>query len=217
MPTTDIFIKTYSGDREYHKYCLQSIDKFCTGFKNVVVREGEHPRGYLFQQVEKLHADVHCDADYILITDSDTLFTMPVTPETYMVDGKPIWLHTPFNDEMLFHAGTRAWFDVMTEFFGEEPNSEKMRRQPFFFPSWLPKKLREFCYEKHGVSIEEYVMSRKSFSEFNVLGHFAWLYHRDEFHWIDTSKDELPKLTVAQMWSHTPISQIMNRIREILK
>ena len=34
--TCDIFIKTCSHDAEYHKYCLASIEKYCTGFRNVV-------------------------------------------------------------------------------------------------------------------------------------------------------------------------------------
>jgi len=212
---TDIFIKTHAGDAEYHKYCLASIEKYCTGFRNVVVIEGEHPRGYLHQQIVKLHADDHTDADYVLVTDSDTLFTVPVTPETYFEGDKVKWIHTPWTPEMLA-SNTRAWFDVMGQFFGKTPHSEFMRRQPFMLPAWLLRELRLFCFTKHGVSIEDYIWSKGVFSEFNVLGNFAWEFHHDRFHWIDSSKDELPELTTRQFWSHDPIEKNIEEIERIL-
>jgi len=213
---TDIFIKTCNHDVPYHKYCIQSIDKFCTGFRDTVVLNDEHPRGYLWQQVCKMHADLKTDAEFILITDSDTLFNQPVTPESFMRDGKPIWLHTPWTAEMLAHPGTPTWKRVMTEFFGIEPPAEFMRRQPFMFPSHVLATLRSFCVQKHGVSLEEYIMSQKAFSEWNVLGSHCWLHHRDLFHWVDTSVDELPPLRVRQFWSLDNIEKNMDEINRIL-
>jgi hypothetical protein len=211
----DIFIKTCQHDAAYHEHCLKSIDKFCSGFRKVVVVEGEHPHGYLHQQIVKLEADLHTDADFILMTDSDTLFCRPVTPETYFEDGKVVWVHTPWTPEML--AGNeRAWFDVMGQFFRETPPSEFMRRQPFMVPAWLLKNVRDYCARVHGLAIEDYVMGHGVFSEFNVLGFFAWLHHHDEFHWIDSSKDELPELTIRQFWSHDPIGKNIEEIRRIL-
>lgn len=212
----DIFIKTCDHDAAYHRYCLESIDNFCEGFNQVVVKHGEHPRGYLDQMVVKLHADLHCESDLVLVTDSDTIFVRPVTPETYLVNGKPIWLITPFDQHLLSHPGTKAWFHVMEEFFGEPPEFEFMRRQPFVFPRWILAELREFCLSKHGVSITDYIMNRVRFSEWNVLGMFAWKFHRDKFHWIDTSKDPLPELTVEQFWSHDPIDKNIHKIQQIL-
>lgn len=214
--STSIFIKTFSGDAPYHGYCLESIERYCSGFHGTVVVEGEHPRGYLHQQVIKLHADTYTDADYILVTDSDTLFTEPVTPDSFMVDGKPIWLYTPWTDAMLNHPGTKAWYDVMTQFAGKQPPSEFMRRQPFMFPRHVLASLREFCIKTHGVGIEEYIMSRGRFSEWNVLGHHCWRHHRDDFHWINTAVDPLPPLRVHQFWSHDPIEKNLHAIQQIL-
>lgn len=214
--TCDIFIKTCEHDAGYHAHCLASVRKYCSGFGEVVVVEGEHPRGYLHQQVVKLHADKHTDAEFILVTDSDTLFTEPVTPDSFMVEGKPVWIHTPFTAAMLEHPGTRAWFHVMKEFFGVEPKSEFMRRQPFMFPRRVLEGLRQLCRNRHGVSIEDYIMGRKSFSEWNVLGMYCWAFHRDAFHWVDTSKDELPELLVRQFWSHDPVEKNLGEIEGIL-
>jgi hypothetical protein len=214
----DLFIRTYPGDAAYHEKCLASIDKFCTGFRNTVVvnKTDRSPRiGYLQQQVDKLHADTCTDADYVLITDSDTLFVKPVTPETYFRDGKPIWLHTPWTPEMLASDVT-VWYEVMRNFSGVAPTSEFMRRQPFMLPAWLLKDLRQWCVFQHTRALADYVMNSGRFSEFNVLGHHAWRFHHNRFHWIDTSKDELPELTVRQFWSHDPIEKNLEEINRIL-
>ena len=216
VPTTDIFIKTCLHDAAYHKYCLASINKYCTGFRNTVVVEGEHPRGYLHQQVVKLHADQHTDADFILVTDSDTLFTEPVTPESFMCDGKPIWLYTPWTKEMLDHPGTAAWKACMETFLGLPSPGEMMRRQPFMFPRKVLPSIREFCTKKHGVSLEDYIMSKKSFSEWNCLALYCWLGFHREFHWINTETEELPPLHIKQFWSHDPLEKNIDEIRRIL-
>lgn len=216
-PITDIFIKTCDRDAAYLEYTKKSIEKFCSGFRNVVIVGGEHPRGYLHQQTVKLHADEFCEgADFVLITDSDTLFTRPVTPETYLRDGKAVWLHTPFTPEMLENSGVRAWHHCMQAFFVHEPPSEFMRRQPFMVPTWLLRGLREWCKELHGVSITDYVMTQNAFSEFNIMGFYAWLHRREDMAWVNTEIDPLPELTVRQFWSHDPIEKNLPEIQQIL-
>lgn len=117
---------------------------------------------------------------------------------------------------MLDHPGTATWKRVMTEFAGVEPGSEKMRRQPFMFPRHVLESLRQFCLEKHGKSLEDYIMQSGAFSEWNVLGHHCWLYHHDDFHWVDSSKDELPPLLCYQAWSHDPLEKNIPIFEKIL-
>src|SRR6185312_6600956 len=77
-PTCDIFIRTYPNDYEWLNYCLDSIRKYCSGFRKVWVVSPEAPSnaafhipngewkvmndesedGYLAQQITKLYADV---------------------------------------------------------------------------------------------------------------------------------------------------------------
>jgi hypothetical protein len=211
---TDIFIKTCNHDVPYHKYCIQSIDKFCTGFRDTVVLNDEHPRGYLWQQVCKMYADTRTNADMILVTDSDTIFVDPVTPESFMRDGKPIWFITPFAS--VSPDAKNAWFGVITKFLGEEPEYETMRRQPFMFPREVLAEFRKFCVGKHGVTIEEYVFREGSFSEYNCLGNFCLKHYPELFCWINTDI-ECPPAKVLQMWSHAPISQNMETINRILQ
>lgn len=216
MSTTSIYIRTCLHDQEYHKYCLASIERFCTGFLETVVTDGEHPRGYLKQQCDKLNSDLCCKGDFILVTDSDTLFTEPVTPESFMRDGKPIWLYTPGTPEMLAHAGTAKWKQVMEDFFGWESKSEKMRRQPFMFPREVLQGLRDFCRSRHAQTIEEYVMSKGVFTEWNVLAEYCWTYHHDLFYWVNTAEEELPPLRTRQFWSHSPLAENIAEIQQIL-
>ena len=211
---TDIFIKTCSHDADYHRYCLESIEKFCSGFGGVNVVEGDHPKGYLEQQVVKLHADTYCpEADYILVNDSDTLFTEPVTPESFMRDGKPMWFYTPL--ESVSQDARKTWVPVMTDFMGQKPPAEFMRRQPFMFPTWILKEFREFCQKKRHVGITDYVMAQRQFSEYNCLGFYAWVHHRDAFSWVNTDEETLP-LRVNQFWSHDPIEKNIHEIQQIL-
>jgi hypothetical protein len=218
--TCDIFLKTFPADYPWAEYCLRSIDKFCTGFRRVVIVAPdpgcptpedtphevvivpEQDNGYNGQQVVKLTADEYSDADFILFADSDTIFTRPVTPETFLRDGKPIWLMTPFENA---RADQRdAWLPVMTRWMGEVPQFEWMRRHPFIFPRWLFESVRQFCAEKHGRTIEQYVMEQGpglSFSEFNCAGFLAYQHHRDKFAWINTVTDRVPPETTLQKWS----------------
>lgn len=218
-PVVDIFLRTYSKDHEYLHYALRSITKFCTGFRQVVIvsKEDATPEiGYLSQQLTKINADQFSNADYILFTDSDTLFKTPITPETFFRDGKPIWLMTPFK-ELEGSDCWKAWFQSMADFAGVEPEFEHMRRHPFVMPRWLLSSFREWCESQHGKTIEEYVFEKGRFSEYNALGHYAYRFHPEDFHWIDTSKEELPPETVLQLWSHTPFHENKEIIKQLLQ
>lgn len=212
---TDIFIKTCNHDKQYHEYCLQSIKKYCTGFRNVIVVEGEHENGYIHQQVVKLHANEYSDADFILVTDSDTLFNQPVTPESFMIDGKPIWYMTPF-EQLLDHNGLMHWRSVMTDFFRSEPPYEFMRHQPFMFPRKVLLDIQEYCVKTHGRTLKEYPFDKGTFTEWNVLGYYCWLHRHDLFSWVNTDVG-LKNPNITQFWSHDPIEKNLEEIKQILE
>lgn len=216
--STSIFIRTYDADAAYHAQAMRSIEKFCTGFDRtvVVMAPPNEKNGYMVQQRDKCYADQLTDSDFILMMDSDTIITEPVTPESFMVDGKPIWLHTPWTPEMLEHPGTAAWFRCMRKFFGEDPPSEFMRRQGFMIPREVLQATREYCLTEHGMPLSHYILSRREFSEFNCLGFLAWKFFHDEIAWVDTSKEELPPLRLRQWWSHDPIEKNIEEIERIL-
>lgn len=216
--TTAIFIRSYSKDFPWLSYALRSIQKFATGFSETVivipdtddlpgltaervVKVKDTMPGYMAQQNSKLHADLYSDADFFLYVDSDCVFTEPVTPETFLTEGKVNWLHTPF--ERVGEDARRAWFEVMRKCLGEEPPSEFMRRHPQLIPRWALQEFRGFVVEKHGVSLEHYIASQPlgAFSEFNCIGHYLWLHHHEKIHWLNTD-DGVPPTVLDQRWSH---------------
>lgn len=217
---TDILIKTYPADFGWLEYCLRSIDKFCSGFRQVnivtpeplpfatrhrVIIEPDEGNGYLRQQEKKCHADRYTDADQILFMDSDCVFIRDVYPGTFLRDGKPIWLKTPWSHVRDQNARD-SWFPCITNFMGKQPAFEFMRRHPFLVPVWLLKALRKSCEFMHNQQLSDYIMEGAAFSEFNVLGALAHTApHHDKFFWIDTTKDEVPSETVLQHWSKNPI------------
>lgn len=223
--TCDIFIKSYPADYPWLKYCLTSVAKFVAGVRRVelvtpkagarewwdgsyfvdlhVTEIDEHCEdGYLSQQIFKLYADTFSDADLFLYIDSDTIFTRPVTPKTYFnfLSQKISWMMTPW-------AKTETpWKPIVEKFLGQPVEFEFMRRHPTIVPRWLLVELREFCLKQHGIPLDQYVMSQphRAFSEFNVLGAFAYAFHRDKFHWVNTEEvpeKEWPPLTVLQKFS----------------
>ena len=231
-PVTDILIKTYSKDLPWLAWCLRSINKFTSGFRKTIIISPDDDMGstdkmgydwqqrfeygmgnsnqdfYLSQQVFKMYADTFTDANFILHIDSDTIFTCTVTPETYFRDGKPVIMMTPI--DQAHPDEQQAWRKVMNKFMGKPSQFEFMRRFPFVYPRWAYGSLREFCLQRHGITLDKYIMSQpyREFSEFNCMGFYLWENHRDKFSWVDTSnvpEKDWPELTVDQRFSHNPI------------
>jgi hypothetical protein len=158
-PVCDILIKSYPPDYERLGYCLRSIHKFAKGFRNIVVivphgTTNDLPRntpkpiqvveyggadGYLYQQAVKSVAHEFTDAEYVLHIDSDTMFTRPVTPLTFMNEGKIWWLYTPYSEIVC------PWQKITEKFMDEAIDFEFMRRLPLMIPRWLHESMAQFC------------------------------------------------------------------------
>jgi hypothetical protein len=204
--TCDILIRSYRKDLPWLERCLEGIARFCDGFRDVIVivpRSSEawlrrlpalvpnvrtelcpdYRDDYLGQQVTKLHADRFSDAELICHVDSDCLFERAVTPDDLLVDGRPRIV-------MRSYASLdRHWpWQAPTEqFLGWPVTHDFMQQPPFVYPRWLYGALREHAQTLHGVSIEDYVLSRppRGFSEFNALGALAHRRYAEHFSWID--------------------------------
>lgn len=235
-PVVDIFIRTYYSDLKWLVYALQSINKFCSGFRDVVIvipesqkylLDGfnltkektltceEYKDDYLGQQITKLYADSYSDADYILFPDSDTLFTMPVTPKDFTREGKPLILKTKYEKV----ETAIIWKPVTEKALGYPVEFEFMRRLPFCYHSSTLKSLREYMKDKHGKELNAYIEEQpnRAFSEFNVVGAFADKFERDKYDFQDTD-DGLPTLYVRQFWSWGGLTdEVMTEINDILK
>ena len=156
--------------------------------------------GYMQQQSTKMLADTFTDADFICFMDSDCVFTEPVTPETFMTAGRVNWLYTPWH--RIAEETQKVWREVMQRCIGEEPPAEFMRRHPQIIPRWALQEFRGFIAEKHGVSLGHYISVQpgKAFSEYNCIGHYLWLHHREKINFINT-EEYLPPTVLLQKWS----------------
>lgn len=196
----DIFIKTYPPDYPWLKYCVRSIDKFCSRFREVIIiapddkcpvpnyphrlivePEAEGIDGYLWQGALKATAHHYTDAPYILHVDSDCIFTKQVTPEAFFVDGKPFWLYSPYSKVEV------PWQPITEKFIRHPVENEYMRRMPCLIPRFVHEELEAFCLALHNKKVHDYVMQQphRAWSEFNALGAIAWDKFRDHFTWIN--------------------------------
>ena len=137
---------------------------------------------YLGQQVSKLHADRFTDADLICHVDSDCIFIRPTTPDDIAPDGIPR-VYTKPVPELPRHW---PWTRPTEAFLGWTPTHDFLQCPPFTFPAWLYREVRDFCSKRKHTGIVEWVLSRpaRGFSEFNVLGAYAYALHPESFLWL---------------------------------
>jgi hypothetical protein len=215
----DIFIRTYEKDIELLQYCLRSIEKYCKGFRHIIItipaRDrhllGYNPKyqvftvphyqdDYLGQQSTKLHAHYYTDADFILYVDSDCIFLKPVTPKTFMKDGKPFILKTKYSE---MSGDVLVWKPITEKALGFTVEYEYMRRLPLMYHREHLSQLQNALQIRHGKKLETYINTQplRSFSEFNVLGAFCEKYYPGMYVFQDTTAG-IPEAVVWQYWSH---------------
>jgi len=225
--TPVIFIRTYEKDFEWLTYCLRSLAVHAPHIPTVVtapnfsgfeapVRDNLHFRfcatrhadGYVDQQLCKLWADnvatVVPDATHVIHLDSDTALVDSL--DHVFSEGKPIMLRTPYDD---LPREAEIWRAPTEKHLGFPVAHEYMRRLPLVYPISLYAKLRIHLAARHGHEWQRWVdtIEGRQVSEFNLLGAFAYKYHRNQFKWVDTDSQPLPPLVVKQHWSWGGIAE----------
>ncbi len=242
--TCSILIKSFRKDFAWLAYCLKSIHKFARGFEEVVVvipdtddlhltaerlikihepgpsaaSPANHGTGYTYQQVVKMNADKYTTSDYVCHLDSDCIFVKPVTPKDLMVDGKPLWMMTPFADILPHDKNLPAHFESIKSFSGIEPTMEYMRRHSQVIPRWAYGCFRDYVQQRHGKSFETWAMEQKfrGVTEFNFIGHFLHREFPNFIHFHDT-RFGIPDSYVMQSWSWDGITpEIRDKMEKIL-
>ena len=236
--TCDLFIRSYWKDLEWLSFCLQSIRRYCHGFRSVIVVVPmsakawlkraplpdtahvefcrDYPDDYLGQQVTKLLADTFSDADFFCHVDSDCVFCRRTTPEDLIVDGRPRVLMR--SCELL--GRNRPWQAPTERFLGCPVLDDFMCHPPFTFPRWLYPRVRGRALAGHGTDIESYIIAQpqRGFSEYNVMGAYAWQNHHQDFVWIDVGAVPLPTPHCRWYWSWGGIdAAIRDEIRALLE
>ena len=235
----DIFIRTYPKDFFLLNYCLQSIRKFVTGYRNIIINirqknynelmsnvntagciivqshDFDDKIDYCGQQICKIYADIWSDATYFYYVDSDCIFYNNFNiQEKYFDSNKNIVL---FKDYWHNIPDTFIWqgclkkLDLLTEF-------EFMRRLPQLYPSRFLKPLRIYIEQKIG---KDYINScltiykECGFSEFNIMGSYLYLHDPSEMN-ICFYNPDLNQIPVRQFWSHEKKDVLINEINKLL-
>ena len=213
MPTIDIFIKSYRKDFNWLNYCLMSIKRNVTGYSNVILlipeadkhlfdtRDlpertlihyvNEYGNGFLFQQWCKINAPAYSFADFILFADSDCFFDHPIDLQYYVADGRPEILYT----EWAKVADAICWKGV-TENLIECPY-EFMRRNCLIYHRDTLVRLGEYFPD-----LERLIMASATFSEFNLIGAYAYKFERNDYNFINTDNWVYTEPKAVQFWSH---------------
>lgn len=211
---TDIFIRTYYKDLEWLKYCLKSIHKYVTGYRNIIICIPEKEKhlldrwnltkeqivgwtpvcenGYIDQQINKLCAHDITDSEFILFVDSDVCFKRHVNISEYFHNGKPIILKTRYEnvgDAICWKAPTEQLLRMSVDY-------EYMRRLPILYRGDTM-----FCVMAEISRPENDLVKMDRLSEFNLVGAYAEFYEPERYHFIDTEKEPLPPESVKQNWS----------------
>lgn len=235
--TTDILIVSVGKHFNYLKYCLRSIAKFASGFGQVrlvvpgvdfeaavnLVRENcptahvtcgdEWPgKGFLWHEYIVTTAPEHCPgADFILHMDSDCVFTEPVKPEDYFIEGKPILMYASFDWLVPQQGNLLNWKVAAQNALGFEVTQETMRRHPAVHYRKTYAKTKDCIEDHHDTSLAAYIMQQKesfpqSYAEFPTLGAVAWKFFPRDYFWWDQEINGFPRPKLMQAWSHREVT-----------
>ena len=227
---TDLLIKSYPKDFEWIKYCLQSIKKRVKGYGtlHIIIPEGtekdfyainkefpeqtnvhivkEEGNGYIWQQYIKMSAFNYSNADQIVFVDSDNIFQVDTDFSEYIE--KPLILMTDYSKV----GDAICWKPVVDDIFNRDVRYEFMRRHPFIFHLSTLRNLSAWL----GSDLKDFVMKRNRFSEFNVIGAYAYYYEPDRYIFLDTDNWTYTKPLVRQFWSLDGIAKNMEEINNLL-
>lgn len=148
---------------------------FCTNWRS---------EGYSRQQYSNFYADIYTDKEYVGFIDSDTFFTINVTPEDLFPDGKPRLF--ALNGVL---GGHYSWAAAT------EHAVNKFRAGEFMVVAGFPliiktahfKDMRAHITKRTNSSnFEEAwykICSKSRYSQFDMMGNYLWNYKRNEYSW----------------------------------
>jgi len=211
--TVDIFYKSYKKDFWLLHYSLLSITKNVTGYNNIILiipesekhdfdtrvlpertlihYVNEYGNGYMFQQWCKVNAACYSDADFILFADSDCIFDHKIDLQTFIP--VPEILYTPYTQL----PDAIIWQKPTEKLIGEKIEFEFMRRNCLIYHRSTLVELN-----KWNPGLEKIIMASTRFSEFNLIGAYAWKFERNNYNFVCTDGWTYTEPKAIQVWSH---------------
>jgi hypothetical protein len=199
----------------------------------------EYPgKGFVHHLAMKCYADVFSpEADFILHMDPDCLFSAPVSPDDYLVDGKPVLVIESFDLLSRYFKERAYWKIGVDETLRIDAKYETMCRHPAIHLKETYSGMRRRVEAMHLTPfIDFYIKGQNKFpqnrSEFPVLGAYALEFLKDKYHFWDCSPerekrlDEVmknrelpighPQSKVTQFWSYDGANTKLAEIKKIL-
>ena len=94
------------------------------------------------------------------------------------------------------------WQKPTEKVFGQSVKYEFMRRNFLIYKSSTLEHLEKwFPYD-----LKNYILSQKTFSEFNVIGAFAYFFEKDNYNFIDTKNWKYEEAPGKQFWSYSGLT-----------
>ena len=237
-----LLMVSYRKDFDFAVYAMKSALKYATGFSQRVVivpnddvllfytpaRQlgfevigfDERPgKGMLHHMAVICEADIWLpEADAVMVLDSDTMFTRPVTPDDFMQDGKPVILRERFED-FRSYSSRYSWKTCVRSAVGIDPEWETMCRFPMIHLRGTLEMTRLLIAIHTKQDWKEYILSGpnafpQSFAEFPTLGAVAIEHFREQYHFVDYRRGEpcaIGPEVVKQFWSHGGLDMINDR------
>lgn len=235
--THGLFLKTWKNDLVWLPYLFRSIDKFVTGYdqlviicdttseaekiqamqlpksvKNISIVQVSRPHdfhGYVWQQYIKICAYDYLHTDTITFIDSDCVFMRETNPLDFMNGGKIVMLKTHYSRIV------SPWKPITEKAVKFEVDWEYMRRLPLTY--WRNSLIMIKIYRKDLYDYTKQASEKREFSEFNFMGALIEKYEPDMYHFHDTEFG-LPATHISQGWSWGGLNeQEKQRMEEILK
>lgn len=222
--TSSIFIKTYQPDLKWLEWslkflernwqdwdstelviccpqdCVETIKSWESPMKPRFFTVPEWTDGYLGQQYRKMMADTYCEGDYITFIDSDAMLVEPTHLDDLFGAAGPTVYYTPYGPEV---GDANCWKPIVASVMHLDPKYEFMRRLPLTYARDTLDACRWHLQRLHGMTLENifYCQRPRHFSEFNVIGFYAWVFERDCYDFRNTDLG-FPPGRVRQFWSY---------------
>ena len=171
----------------------------------------------LWHEAQIMYADQCCpSADFIAHIDPDCVFTAPVTPETYIKNGKPILCYERFSNIVLRHPGIATWQNCTTNCLPFPVVYETMRHHPEVYHRGLYAIARQQMWKKTGQYVKDYIRSCRNefpqtFCEFVTLGNVAMHLFPELYELVEQFSDRItPPKHLQAFWSHGPMYEVQN-------
>jgi hypothetical protein len=220
----DIFIRSYKNDSEWLRYCIKSIEKYASGFNDVIITypEGDdccrhsatknipikeiHTDGYIDQQLTKLNATkyVSNDTTHILFVDSDCCFFDKFTPDTYSINDSPYLCITHYD------YIDSPWKNITQDIMGIEIEYEFMRRQPLMYRKESLIDFQNWFLDTKYITLIDFMVNVKErkVSEYNLIGSYVYYINGyDKYKWVNTNSDIIPYNPMRQFRSWDGIDE----------